>query len=165
MHQSPKESSTGLGALFERLRPRLIAAGRRLLGSESDASDAMQDTFVKLWSTESRPSEAVVVTAMRNTCIDALRRRHPADDLTDDVAADESSTEESDLFHQVNRVIESVLSERDRSILLMRDRDGYEIDAIAARTDLTEANVRIILSRARKAVRLAYRQRFANSQK
>lgn len=147
-----------------RLAPRLRAAGRRLLGNSDEADDAMQDTFVKLWNAAPAAdvNDGLVMMAMRNTCIDALRRRHPQDTIDDGTAAESlaapESNDVSDLYGQVNRLIERHLSARDREILLLRDRDGYEMDAIAERMDMTEANVRVILSRARRAVREAYRQ-------
>lgn len=33
------------GALFEQLRPRLTAISRRIVGSEADAEDIVQDCF------------------------------------------------------------------------------------------------------------------------
>lgn len=152
-----------LATLFERLRPRLLAAGRRLLGSDDDARDALQDTFMKLWRCKSEPNEGTVVTAMRNVCIDTLRRRRPSDEITETVADQASRNEEHELFDEVNSLIMTVLSERDRSILLMRDRDGFDLEAIALRTGLTEANVRVILSRARRTIREIYRQRLSKN--
>ena len=105
-----------------------------------------------------------MVTAMRNTCIDTIRRRREVTAI-DDTALSQTPENEiqepsaGDLYEEVNRLIMQTLTERDRDIMLMRDRDGYELDAIAARTGLTEANIRVILSRARRAVREAYRNR------
>ena len=67
-----------------------------------------------------------------------------------------------DLRDEVNRLIGLHLSERDRMILIMRDRDEFEIDAIAARTGLSEGNIRLILSRARRTVREAYRNNISH---
>ncbi|MDE6335165.1 MAG: sigma-70 region 4 domain-containing protein, partial [Muribaculaceae bacterium] len=51
------------------------------------------------------------------------------------------------------------LSERDREILLLRDHSGWEFEEIAERFDMTPAAVRMALSRARKGVLKAYRER------
>ena len=157
-------SNSTLATLFSRLAPRLLGAGKRMLGSTDDASDAMQDTFMKLWTRGGEMSEGMVVTAMRNTCIDTIRRRREVTAI-DDTALSQTPENEiqepsaGDLYEEVNRLIMQTPTERDRDIMLMRDRDGYELDAIAARTGLTEANIRVILSRARRAVREAYRNR------
>ena len=153
-----------LALSFQRLMPRLRAAGKRLLGNDDEAEDAIQDTFVKLWRSVSEPSvsDGLVITSLRNTCIDNLRRRHQSDssDLGDFVETETDTADEAQnaLYDEVSRLIDSYLSPRDREILLMRDRDEFEMDAIAERMDMTEANVRVVLSRARRAVREAYRQ-------
>lgn len=155
-----------MAALFHRLAPRLMGAGKRLLGNNEDASDAMQDTFVKLWSKGGDITDALVITAMRNTCIDAIRRRREAVAL-EEASIPDGGTEDTastELYDEVNRLIDQTLSERDREIMLMRDRDGYELDAIAEHTGLTEPNIRVILSRARRTVRQAYRDRNRASQ-
>ncbi|WP_304626063.1 RNA polymerase sigma factor [uncultured Parasutterella sp.] len=148
-------------AIFERLRPRLLAAGRRLLGNHEDASDALQETFVKLWR-KGETNEGVMMTAMRNTCIDALRQRRPTDPLTESdfgTAACGQAESVSELYEEIRRIMIQSLSERDFEIMIMRDRDGFELDAIAERTGLTEANIRVILSRSRRTVRQIYLQR------
>ncbi len=164
----PKTPHTqnSLAVAFQRLRPRLLAAGKRLLGDADEASDAVQETFVRLWCANADANEGTMVTAMRNTCIDTLRRRRPTTEVSDvaeTVTTDTSGDDAAELYDRVSRTIESCLSERDRSILIMRDRDGFEMDAIASRTGLSEANVRLILSRARKAVRMAYQQRYSTN--
>lgn len=159
MNQSESRAHTHpVVEAFQRLKPRLLAAGRRLLGNDDDASDALQDTFLKFWGAERDINDGTVVTAMRNVCIDRLRARRRPEEL-EQVAdiADESPPTAGELYENVDTIIRRTLSERDRGILLMRDRDGYDFDTIALRTGLTEAAVRVALSRARRTVRQAYR--------
>jgi len=163
MTRRNQTTQPALATLFARLVPRLRTAGLHLLGNADDASDAMQDTFVKLWNRREPANEGVVITAMRNTCIDALRRRREKLPIEDTAITDRAEPRADDetgrLYDEVNAVISATLSARDREIMLMRDRDGFELDAISARTGLTEANIRVILSRARRTVRDAYRER------
>lgn len=164
MTQTGHRNDNRLADLFQRLAPRLMAAGRRILGSNEAASDAMQDTFVRLWSRQRDAGEGLVMTAMRNTCIDSLRSRHDTEFVDDsDIGSFQADGEtETELYDEVNRLIGLHLSERDRMILIMRDRDEFEIDAIAARTGLSEGNIRLILSRARRTVREAYRNNISH---
>lgn len=60
---------------------------------------------------------------------------------------------------EINRLIEAHLSERDREILHRHDRDGWDFDEIADHFGITQANARMILSRARKTIRTLYRER------
>ena len=69
-----------------RLRRRLQANARRMLADDSAADDALQDAFYRLWKhrdnivTDSQ-AEGMSVIAVRNTCIDALRKHR--DSLTE----------------------------------------------------------------------------------
>lgn len=98
------------------------------------------------------------MTAVRHAAIDALRRRRDVVGVEQLAEEAEDADSADDLFGQVERLIETALSERDRKILYMRDRYGYDMESIARQTGLTEANVRVVLSRARRAVRECYRK-------
>lgn len=155
-----------LTSIFTRLRPSLLASARGVLReNEADASDALQEAFCRLWrhrgSFESEShARAASYMAVKNAAIDIVRRRRPAapvEEIPEEVSADDAGCTE--LYDEVDRIIRRELSERERDVLMMRDRHGFEMDAIAARLDATEANVRLILSRARKKVRECYRKR------
>jgi len=66
------------GAMFEQLRPRLIAISRRIVGSQADAEDVVQDCFLK-WRAAERAAlvtpAAWLTTVVRHGSIDHLRRR------------------------------------------------------------------------------------------
>lgn len=153
-----------------RIKGRLKMTARRIVGDE-DVDDALQDAFMRLWNRRGDlDSESVVegvaVTAVKNICIDSVRRstvrRH--DDIDDNpsaaaVSADDYDSERDELYGEVTALIERELSERDRRILYLRDRDGWEMEDIAAEMGLSEVNVRVILSRCRKTIRQIYLKR------
>lgn len=70
----------------------------------------------------------------------------------------DSRAETADIYQSVKALIDANLSQRDREIIYLRDRDGWEFEEIAARYNITEANVRVILSRARRTIRQLYLQ-------
>ncbi len=156
-----------LTSVFMRMRPRLLSTARGILsGSDAEALDVLQDAFCRLWSRRDELSDeshavGASVTAVRNASIDALRRRRTFTDVDvlESMPADDRADTSSDLLHEVENIIDRHLSERDRRILYLRDRYGYDIEAIGAELNLSEANVRMILSRARRTVRECYRQR------
>lgn len=160
-------------SVFTRCRERLRLTARRLLGNDDDADDALQETFCRLWGKrEALRDEAAVegttVTTLRNICIDSLRRSaaHPADSVDDQLAAIEARAgleadqEETELrYAEIAELIDRRLSPRDSQFIYLRDRDGWDFDEIAERFDLDEGNVRVIVSRARRAIRDCYLQR------
>lgn len=66
------------GALFEQLRPRLTAISRRIVGSDADAEDVVQDCFLK-WQGAGQGAlqspAAWLTTVVQHGSIDVLRRR------------------------------------------------------------------------------------------
>ncbi len=156
-----------LTSVFIRIRPRLLNRANAMLGDSDEAQDALQEAFCKLWGrrksiTSVQQAEGLSVTTLHNTCIDNLRRRNSVrlesvEEVAKDVesAVDEAS-DTTELFITVERLIASELTERERGILYMRDKAAAEISEIAEEYGLSEANVRLILSRARKKVRECY---------
>lgn len=154
----------GLASRFEALRPRLKAWAARILGNETDADDALQEAFFRLWRTsdESMP-ESVGFTAVRCACIDLLRRRQVRRseplEMADHSLSDSEAEKLADMAEEVKSLIDSRLDARQREILMLHDSQGYDYGEIAERLNITEANARVILSRARKTIREAYRER------
>lgn len=155
-----------LTSVFTRLRPRLHSTARRLLESDDDAADAVQEAFCRLWQRRDRLSgereaEGVSVTTVRNICIDSLRQRQarptdPIDENWDAPDDADASPPPRELVDEVNTLIAGSLSQRDREILLHRECDGWDFDEIAEHYGMTEASVRVAISRARRTVRQCY---------
>lgn len=60
------------------LRPMLVATAARMLGSDSRAEDAAQETLAKLWMMRGElrsPMAALARAVVRNLCVDSIRRR------------------------------------------------------------------------------------------
>lgn len=148
------------------MRANLLARARRLLNADEEADDALQEAFCRLWShRESVSSEShaagLSATAVRNVCLDELRRRksHPVADIDEARLRTEDSDdieETRDAYDRVRAIIDSHLGERERRVLDMRDVQEMEFDEIAAELGISEANARLILSRARRIVREIY---------
>ncbi len=155
-----------LTSTFIRLRSRLQATARRLLADDSAADDALQDAFYKLWErrqsiVSQSQAEGLSVVAVRNSCIDALRRskraaQYPLEGAVEDLAENESDGERMELYQSVKAIIDSRLSKREKTVITMRDTMGMDFADIADELGITETNARMILSRARKTVREIY---------
>lgn len=153
-----------LTSAFRRLHSRLLAGSRRLIGDD-EAADALQEAFVRLWGRrtdirEKSQAEGMLITTVRRLTIDSLRRTGKLTSKEEIPEADPPPEDTlPDLYEQVSAIIAEKLSGRDREILLRRDRDGWEFDEIAEHFGLSEGNVRLIVSRARKTVRTIYTNR------
>lgn len=163
-----KQSSILL-SVFQRMQPRLFAAARRIVHSDEDAHDVLQEAFFRLWrrhDTIGDPvaAEGLSVTAVRSAAIDAERRRAARGvtvdiDTTLELPLQPSAQAENDLFGEIKGIIDSTLTPRQREVLYMRDYQGMEMEDISVRMDTSEANVRVLLSRARNTVREIYKNR------
>lgn len=135
-------------------------------GEADDVEDALQDAFCRLWSrradiTGERQAEGLLVTASRNLRIDNVRRRqaHPEssiEDLGDIGFLQQEEDGVSDLYRKIDKLASENLSQRDREILYHREKDGWEFEDLAQFYGLSEGNVRLIVSRARKNLRNLY---------
>ncbi len=155
-------------SVYERLQARLRAKASSLLQDDDKARDILQESFYRLWKrrasiTGTTHAEGMLTATVRNLSIDMLRREnsHPTTPLADDYNEYQDSIDEErqQLFHTVEQIIGRHLSQRDRDILLKRDRDGWEFSEIAAIHGMTEGNVRVVVARARKTVREIYNRK------
>lgn len=154
--------------VFVKLKSRLLTSSARLLGNRDDASDAVQEAFCRLWPireriTSEEEAAAMAVRTAQNICIDRLRHDRAIDlcDLaeTRQVASESSpqrEVEARESFLIVRQLIDSHLSALQKTILEMKEFDGYEIDEIAQKLQMQPIAVRMNLSRARKEIRTQY---------
>lgn len=162
-----------LTSAFSRLHLKLVSTVRSVLGTGTDVDDVLQDAFCRLWPRRGDISSDIdasglVITTVRNMSIDTLRRRlsHPTVNVVEESAIpatwvhtpDCDNTGERELVTEVMAIMDRTLTPRQRDILYKRECGGWEIADLAELYGLTEPNVRIILSRARAAVREAYRK-------
>ena len=100
---------------------------------------------------------------VRTTSIDMARRNsHRADvpiDKAGDAAEDVKDNDRSLAYRQVRQIIDNELSQNQQMIIDLREVKGLEFEDIAQRMNMTAANVRVELSRARKRVREIYLSR------
>ena len=138
------------------LADRFYRAAYYLLESESDAEDAVQELYLKLWSARSslkdvRNPSAYGLSMLKNICIDRIRRRRETTPKIPDVQDDRSPDRWNDreLVHKAL----ARLPERQRLAVHLKDIEGYSNKELAAILETDETNVRTLLSRGRKALR------------
>ena len=138
-----------------------------ILESESEAQDAVQDLFVKLWRRKDSLGEvnnplALGLTMIKNLCLDKVRSAtrsrtvHPEPEILAGVTASDLTSDEG-LINRENlaRIRECMarLPEKHRKVLEMRVFENMPYQEIALRTGLSEINVRVKLSEARKKLK------------
>jgi RNA polymerase sigma-70 factor, ECF subfamily len=144
-------------AILLGLRPRMMSVAYRMLGSVTDAEDAVQDAFVRIQAAEEVSSpEGFLIRATTRLCIDrlrAVRRRkeyvgpwvpEPVD--TRDGARDSALAES---LAQAFLLMLERLSPDERAAFLLRTVFDYEYAEIAEVLGKTEVHARQIVSRAR----------------
>lgn len=153
---------------FTTMREQMLSLAERITGNRDDAADAVQDAFVKLWQQRdryesTRHAQGAGMMTVRTTSIDMARRNNRQTDVPVEQAAgtvEETTNEERSLAYlQVRRIIDNELSPKQRTIIDLREMEEMEFDDIADRLNMTAANVRVELSRARKRVREIYQSR------
>lgn len=145
------------------LAERFYKVAFYLLESESDAEDAVQELYLKLWSARSslvdvRNPFAYGVSLLKNICIDRIRKRtvRSAEPLEKAPPLAEPSahrhTEIKDTLRFLLREMEK-LPQRQREVLKLRAIDNLEYEEIARRTGLSQVHVRVLVATARKTLK------------
>ncbi len=136
-----------------------------MLKDAEDARDVAQDALIRLWTNrDAVRSDSVkswLLTTVHNLSIDRMRRRKTraeADvaDLTTIVDDTRPGPEQAARGGEVGRIIGkalTTLSNRDRSMVLMREVHGLSYNEIAENVELPLGTVKAALHRARERLR------------
>lgn len=145
------------------LSDRFYRVAYHILESQEDAEDAVQELYLKLIKSPGKFSEiqdpaAFGITILRNICIDTIRRREKrrSEELEEymisDISSPDNATAEKDRLRTLIQEIDR-LPQKQSMVLKMRTIDGLEYDEIAQRTGLSQVNIRVLISIARKTLK------------
>lgn len=125
--------------------------------NEEKAKDIVQDTFEKLWrkyiEVSFEKSKSYLFTTGYRTMIDLIRREKKKGDFNT-VKAEQMS--HSDQYTDLNEILQEALNnlpEMQKSVVLLRDYEGYSYQEISKITELTESQVKVYIYRARVALK------------
>lgn len=145
-------------------KDQMYRLAQRILRNEEDAKDIVQDSFVKLWSKRKvlgniKSIKSFTLTMVRNACIDHIRKHKPETDKEQQINSNsdfqnpEKQLEVSDQLSKVKTIINQ-LSEQQREAIQLREIEGLEYHEISEITGLSSNNLRVIISRARKEIKM-----------
>ena len=148
---------------FERLRPLLFSIAYRVLGSVSEAEDAVQETWLRYESSPTQPTsvKAFLSAVVTRISIDVLRsarvRREeyvgpwfPEPLLTDPYQDPERSAELADSVSMAALLLLERLSPLERAVFVLREVFGFGFPEVASAVGRSEAACRQLAVRARR---------------
>ncbi|MEW2472004.1 RNA polymerase sigma-70 factor [Streptomyces sp. NPDC046994] len=148
---------------FEELRPLLFSIAYRILGSVSEAEDAVQETWLRFDASPTRPAslKAFLSTTVTRVAIDVLRsarvRREqyvgpwfPEPLLSDPYEDPARAAELADSVSMAALLLLERLSPLERSVFVLREVFAFGFDEIAAAVGRSQAACRQLLVRGRR---------------
>jgi RNA polymerase sigma-70 factor (ECF subfamily) len=150
---------------FEELRPLLFSIAYRILGSVSEAEDAVQETWLRYAASPTPPvsAKAFLSAVVTRVSIDVLRsariRREeyvgqwlPEPLLTDPYEDPERSAELADSVSMAALLLLERLTPLERAVFVLREVFGFGFPEIASAVERSEAACRQLAVRARRHV-------------
>ena len=120
---------------------------------KDDAKDVVQDTFEKLWMTYNNvnfeKAKSYIFTTAYRTMVDKIRRGKKSSKM-EETHLNKLTTDRhySDVKQVLNEAL-TKLPEIQKSVIMLRDYEGYSYQEIGEITSLNESQVKVYIYRAR----------------
>jgi len=146
------------------VKDKLFRYAYRLLKSEVEAQDVVQETMIRVWNKRDEMHtylnmEAWCMRITRNLSLDKLKSKHKRTqvfpdgfDVSSNGQSPYSTTETDDTMLAIHQFIEQ-LPQKQREVIQLRDIEGFSYKEIAEILGIEANSVKVNLFRARKAVR------------
>ena len=127
------------------------------LRNEADAKDVIQGAFEKMWvnreTVDNERSKSFLFTVAYHQMIDHIRKNKRIS-LKDDFSENDrgSVVQKQDIKRILNEALNK-LSDLQRSLVMLKDYEGYSYEEIGQITKLNESQVKVYLHRARLQLR------------
>lgn len=117
------------------------------------AKDIVQDTYEKIWrkvnDIESTNAKSYLFTTAHHTLVDHTRKAKKQGDYTEAV---ENGLKHENQYSDTKEILNAALDrlpEIQKSVVLLRDYEGYDYAEIGKITSLSESQVKVYIFRAR----------------
>jgi RNA polymerase sigma factor (sigma-70 family) len=159
---------TDFNDLIRQQSRNLYGIAFRILRSQEEAEDAVQEVFIKLWNQGSKIDEynnvdAMAVTMLKNFCIDQIRKKKHfiREDQDKQYLQDLDNSSPYELMErsESEKIIYHIIDELPvlyKDAIRLREIEGLSYEEIAERTNQNINTLRVIISRARKLIRDEY---------
>jgi RNA polymerase sigma-70 factor (ECF subfamily) len=124
---------------------------------ESKAQDIVQDSFLKLWQkveeVEGEKAKSYLFTTAYRTMIDLIRRGKKQGNWNE---VSEQRYAHNDGYSDLGEILQVALkqlSDVQRSVIMLRDYEGYDYAEIGEITNLNLSQVKVYIFRARKILK------------
>jgi len=145
------------------VKNKLFRFALSLLTNRQEAEDAVQEVYLKMWKMRNdlgkyKSTEALMMTITRNHCLDKLKaKKNKAESLNEEInnhLSDnpEIKSEQNDLIDKIKQLIQK-LPEQQKTIVHLRDVEGYEFEEVVKITGYDLNYIRVNLSRGRSKIR------------
>lgn len=130
----------------------------KFLRSEEDAKDIVQDVFERLWvnrrNVEFAKAKSWMFTTAHNAMINFLNKKGRLH-LSAEMQAFDSGRAFSSRFEskEIVDMAVSILPPLQKSVILLRDLEGYSYKEIGEILELSDSQVKVYLFRARKKIK------------
>jgi len=122
------------------------------MGKAEQAEDIIQDTYEKLWMRVSlvdyRKVKSYLFTTAYHTMIDYLRKEKRFSGISDETDMPSDQSNYNGLKEALDRAISRLPADQ-RSVILLRDYEGYSYEEISEVTGLSESQVKVYIFRGR----------------
>lgn len=153
-----KKNKEAFVELMENCQQQLYKIALVMLGNESDASDAMQDTILSCWEKmdtlrQNRYFQTWLTRILINHCNSILRERKRC--VFGERIPEEGVVSEG--YDQVEwiQMLEN-LSEKNRVVVLLYYGEGFKVNEIAEILEISSSAVKSRLAAAREQLRIEY---------
>ncbi|MDR2287063.1 MAG: sigma-70 family RNA polymerase sigma factor [Prevotellaceae bacterium] len=146
---------------------KLYGIAYKILGNQIDAEDIVQETYIKLWRRRTELEslinpESYAVTLLKNSCLDFLRKVRPelSEIYETNMPLDDSlisRIEDKEKLVYVQNIIEKLPAQQ-KLVIELKVWDNLSNEEIENVTGLTQGNIKMIISRARKTIKEMYKK-------
>lgn len=151
------------------VKNKLFRLAYVLLSNKEEAEDVLQDVLLKLWMERHKlhtykSIEAFAMVIVKNLCLNLLKKKNRRAIIYPEPGALESKAatsdhpyEQADQARRLSALLRR-LPESQRMVIQLRDVEGYPFEEVVLITGFSLNHVRVLLSRARTALRKEFQK-------